>query len=142
VHGAHIGGLGRRARRDVALARAQGQVLRARGPEQRRPIGIGVAGEANGRVDLVLVHLEPAPQPVVERAQGGAGDLDRAGGTRDGDAVAARGHGDAELRLDPGQVAVMFAVERRQETVVFELKLNGGRQSALRYGVQWAILAW
>jgi hypothetical protein len=84
----------------------------------------------------VLVDFEPALQPVVKGAQGGPGDLDRAGRAGDGDAVAARGHRDAELRLDACEVAVMFAIERRQEAIVFELKLHRRRQGAFRYGIQ------
>src|SRR5262249_35966131 len=96
-----IGGLICAPRRDAALARA---ALLALVPERAMPRPI--LRQAERGIDGGAVHFEPALEALVKRRQGGARHLGADRGTRDGQAIAARDDGDAELPLDAVEVFV------------------------------------
>jgi len=80
---------------------------------------------ADYRIEALTEATWPAFQALVERGHDLLGDRDGIGRAGDGQLVATRHHGDAELLLDACQMLVVLAEELRQQPVVFELQMKG-----------------
>src|SRR6185437_14288974 len=118
---AHIGRLVRAAGRDAALLRAD---LVALAPE------LAMSGaalrQAQRGVDRRAVHLETALKPLIERGQRRARHVGARARAGNGEPVAARDQGDAELPLDAIEILVALAEELGEQRVVVELHLHAG----------------
>jgi hypothetical protein len=90
---------------------------------------------AQRRIDLAAVDIEPALQPIIKGGQGDTRQLGSILRTGDGEAIAARHHGDAEVALDAIEMPVALAEELRQQRIVVELHLyRTGRSRSARDG--------
>ncbi len=81
-------------------------------------------GQTDRRLDRRQIDLLAALQPVVEPRQGEVRRLGRRGRARDRQPVAAGDERHAELPLDPVEMLVALAVQRRQQQIVVEFELG------------------
>src|SRR6185437_10645377 len=125
-----IGGLIGAPRRDAPLARAD---LIALAPERCAAAARAVGGKADCGIDRRAIDVEAALQAIVERAERRARNVGARGRAGDGDAVAARDNGDAELALDALEILIALAEELRQQRVVVELHLHAAALGIARF---------
>ena len=116
-----VGRLAGRARRDAALAGAEGRVF---APEAEALVAELGLGEADRGLDSRQIDFLPAFEPLVELRQGEMGRLGRRCRTRDGEPIAARDQRDAELPLDAVEMLIALAVKQRKEQIVVEFQLS------------------
>ena len=119
------------ARRDQALLGLdRGAVAEVAGAEQiglRAVVaarGVVLPRQADGGIDVVLVEMLAALQPLIEAGQDLPRHCDAVLGAGDDELVAARDHRDAELPLQPGQMLVVLPEQQGQQPVVIELQMD------------------
>ena len=93
---------------------------------------LGARVRANATERLLNVDVEPLLQALVERGERRARNIGASTGARDGQAIAARDDGDAELTFDAIEMLIALAEELRQQGVVVELHLHAARLARRR----------